>query len=137
MFALVESESITKYLNGNRGITIGDVQYPQNIFTLWSAAEREAIGIYEVEYNNTNKKDEEWYINTNQSFPYYPISLEFQEYGEGRFILDTYYDGGRDLVMIIFNDEPEVNLSCTAWNISSGGTYNGTATLTLLLESNF
>ena len=70
MFALVESESITKYLNGNRGITIGDVQYPQNIFTLWSAAEREAIGSYEVEFDNTNKKDEQWYINTNQSFAF-------------------------------------------------------------------
>ena len=70
MFVLVESESITKTLNGNRGITIGDVQYPQNIFTLWSAAEREAIGIYEVEYDNTNKKDEQWYINTNQSFAF-------------------------------------------------------------------
>ena len=70
MFALVQDGSITKYISGNRGITIGDVQYPQNIFTLWSAAEREAIGIYEVEYNNTNKKDEEWYINTNQSFAF-------------------------------------------------------------------
>ena len=68
MFALVEDGSITKMLSGNRGITLGDVQYPQAIFTLWSAAEREAIGIYEVEYDNTNKKDEQWYINTNQSF---------------------------------------------------------------------
>ena len=70
MFALVQDGSITKYLNGNRGITIGDVQYPQNIFTLWSKAEKEAIGIYEVEYDNTNKKDEAWYINTNQSFAF-------------------------------------------------------------------
>tara|TARA_Y100001963_G_scaffold62532_1_gene87239 strand:+ start:223 stop:843 length:621 start_codon:yes stop_codon:yes gene_type:complete len=70
MFALVEDGSITKMLSGNRGITLGDVQYPQAIFTLWSAAEREAIGIYEVEYDNTNKKDEQWYINTNQSFAF-------------------------------------------------------------------
>ena len=70
MFALVQDGSITKYISGNRGITIGDVQYPQNIFTLWSAAEKEAIGIYEVEYDNTNKKDEQWYINTNQSFAF-------------------------------------------------------------------
>ena len=55
MFALVESGSITKTLSGNRGITIGDVQYPQNIFTLWSAAEKEAIGIYEVVFDNTNQ----------------------------------------------------------------------------------
>ena len=68
MFALVESGSITKYISGNRGITIGDIQYPQNIFTLWSAAEREAIGIYEVVFDNSNKKDEAYYINTNQSF---------------------------------------------------------------------
>ena len=70
MFALVQDGSITKYISGNRGITIGDIQYPQNIFTLWSAAEKEAIGIYEVEYDNTNKKDEQWYINTNQSFAF-------------------------------------------------------------------
>ena len=70
MFALITDGSITKYISGNRGITIGDIQYPQNIFTLWSAAEKEAIGIYEVEYDNTNKKDEAWYINTNQSFAF-------------------------------------------------------------------
>ena len=70
MFALVESGSITKYFSGNRGITLGDVQYPKSIFTLWSNAEREAIGIYEVEHDNTNKKDEQWYINTNQSFAF-------------------------------------------------------------------
>ena len=70
MFALVEDGSITKYFSGNRGITIGDVQYPQNIFTLWSAAEKEAIGIYEVVWDNTNKKDEAYYTNTNQTFAF-------------------------------------------------------------------
>ena len=70
MFALVEDGSITKTLNGNRGITIGDIQYPRSIYTLWSAAEREAIGIYEVVFDNTNKKDEAYYNNTNQSFAF-------------------------------------------------------------------
>ena len=70
MFALVESGSITKFFSGNRGITIGDKQYPKQIFTLWSKAEREAIGIYEVEMNNTNKKDEEWYVNTNITYAF-------------------------------------------------------------------
>jgi len=68
MFALVESGSITKMLSGNRGIIIGDNQYPKAIFNLWSKTEREAIGIYEVVFDNTNKKDEAYYINTNQSF---------------------------------------------------------------------
>ena len=70
MFALVESGSITKYLNGNRGIQIGDLKYPRAIYTLWTEAERNAIGIYTVEYDDSNKKDEKWYINTNQSFAF-------------------------------------------------------------------
>ena len=67
MFALVESGSITQMPKGNKGIQIGDVKYPAAIYTLWSEAERNAIGIYTVEIDNTNKKDEEWYINTNQT----------------------------------------------------------------------
>ena len=68
MFALVESGSITKFFSGNRGITIGDLQYSKQIFTLWTKSEREAIGIYEVEMNNSKKKDEQWYINTNVTY---------------------------------------------------------------------
>ena len=67
MFALVESGSITQMPKGNKGIQIGDVKYPAALYTLWSEAERNAIGIYTVEIDNTNKKDEEWYINTNQT----------------------------------------------------------------------
>jgi hypothetical protein len=70
MFALVEDGSITKYFSGNRGFTLNGNQYSKQVFTLWSKSEREAIGIYEVEFDNTNKKDEQWYINTNQSFAF-------------------------------------------------------------------
>ena len=70
MFVLVENDSITKTLNGSRGITIGENQYPRAIYNLWSTAEREAIGIYEVVFDNTNKKDEKYYTNTNQSFAF-------------------------------------------------------------------
>ncbi len=70
MFALVESGSITKMLSGNRGITIGDLQYPKEIFTLWTKSEREAIGIYEVEMDTSKRKDEEWYINTNVTYTF-------------------------------------------------------------------
>ena len=70
MFALVESGSITKYFSGNKGITIGDNQYPKAIFTLWTKNEREAIGIYQVEIDTTNKKDEKWYLNTNISYSF-------------------------------------------------------------------
>ena len=70
MFALVESGSITKFLNGNTGIRLGDLKYPRAIYTLWTEAERNAIGIYTIEYDNSNKKDEKWYINTNQSYAF-------------------------------------------------------------------
>ena len=68
MFALIDDQQITKFFSGNKGVTIGDVQYPKSIFTLWSEAERNAIGIYEVTVDTTNKKDEQWYINTNISY---------------------------------------------------------------------
>ena len=70
MFALVESGSITKFFSGNQGITIGDLQYSKQIFTLWTKSEREAIGIYEVEMNNSKRKNEEWYINTNVTYAF-------------------------------------------------------------------
>ena len=57
-------------LNGNKGIQIGDLKYPRAIYTLWTEAERNAIGIYTVEYDDSNKKDEKWYINTNQSYAF-------------------------------------------------------------------
>jgi len=70
MFALVESGSITQMPKGNKGITLNGNQYPASIYTLWTEAERNAIGIYTVEIDNTNKKDEEWYINTNQTYTF-------------------------------------------------------------------
>jgi len=70
MWGLVESGSITKLINKPKGLVIGDVRHSRKIFELWSKAELEAIGIYEVEFDNTNKKDEQWYINTNQSFAF-------------------------------------------------------------------
>jgi len=68
MFVLVENDSITKTLSPSKGVTIGENQYPRAIYTSWSPAEREAIGIYEVVFDDSNKKDSEYYNNTNQSF---------------------------------------------------------------------
>ena len=68
MFALIENQQITKFYNSNKGVIIGDNQYPKSIFTLWSEAQRNAIGIFEVTVDTTNKKDEQWYINTNVSY---------------------------------------------------------------------
>ena len=72
MFALVDKSdnSITRMLSGNKGITIGDNQYPKAIFTIWTEAERNAINIYEVTIDNSKKKDEKWYTNTNITYSF-------------------------------------------------------------------
>ena len=71
MWALVEDNAITKIINNPKAMVIGDVRHSRNIFSFrWTNEEREAIGIYEVVFDNSNKKDEEYYINTNQSFDY-------------------------------------------------------------------
>jgi hypothetical protein len=70
MFALVEDGKITQMPRGNKGITLNGNKYPPAIYTLWSEAERNAIGIYTVEIDSTNKKDEEWYNNTNITYTF-------------------------------------------------------------------
>ena len=70
MFAVVESGSITSMPKGNKGIQIGDLKYPASIFTLWTETERNAIGVYTVEIDNTNKKDDEWYVNTEITYSF-------------------------------------------------------------------
>ena len=71
MWALVEDNAITKIINNPKAMVIGDTRHSKNIFSFrWTNEEREAIGIYEVVFDNSNKKDEEYYINTNQSFDY-------------------------------------------------------------------
>jgi hypothetical protein len=68
MFALVQDGNIVQMPKGNKGITIGDNQYPASIYTLWTDAERLAIGIYPVRIDTTNRKDENYYINTNIAY---------------------------------------------------------------------
>ena len=70
MWALVENNEVSKVYNNPKAITIGENQYPQNIFNLWSSEELEAIGIYEVVIDNSNLKNQEYYNNTNQSFDF-------------------------------------------------------------------
>ena len=70
MYALVESGSITKIFTNPKGFVLNNIQYPADIFSKWTKAEKEAIGIYEVITDSTNKKDEEYFINTNEEYNY-------------------------------------------------------------------
>ena len=70
MYAIVEDKKVVKTFNNPKKLIINNVRYSTKIFSLWSVAEKKAIGLYEVEYDNSKKKDEEWYINTNQTIAY-------------------------------------------------------------------
>jgi hypothetical protein len=68
MYAVVENNNITQFINYPKSIVIGEVRYPAKIFQVWSQAEKEAIGIYEVITDSTNYKDTAYYINTNEQY---------------------------------------------------------------------
>ena len=71
MFAIVESGSITSMPRGNKGVEINGVKHPSDIFTTkWTESERNAIGVYTVEIDETNKKNQEWYINTDITYSF-------------------------------------------------------------------
>ena len=70
MYAVVENNNITQFINYPKSIVIGDVRYPAKIFDLWSKAEKEAIGIYEIITDSTNYKDPAYYNNTNEQYTF-------------------------------------------------------------------
>ena len=70
MYAIVEDNNITQYINFPKSVVIGDVRYPAKIFQLWSQSEKESIGIYEIIVDKTNYKDPEYYNNTNSSYSF-------------------------------------------------------------------
>ena len=70
MYAVVEDNNITQFINYPKSIVIGDVRYPAKIFTMWSQSEKEAIGIYEIITDSTNYKDPAYYNNTNEQYTF-------------------------------------------------------------------
>lgn len=70
MYALVENNQIVKVFANPEGFTLNGNQYSSQIFTLWSKEAKEEIGIYEIETNSTNFKDESYYNNTNEIFEF-------------------------------------------------------------------
>lgn len=70
MYALVQNNQIVKLFNNPKSFELNGNKYSAQIFSLWSNEEKNAIGIYEVEYDHVNKKDESYYINTNEQFKF-------------------------------------------------------------------
>jgi len=142
MYAIVESNTVTKVITNPKALTIGDVQYPSKIFGLWSEAELKAIGIYEVEINNTNKKEVEYYINTNETIAYDnsadKVTLSYgsatakaladslwtqQDSDDGllpsnKSVGDVKVDGLKTIKKRIINDEASRILAKTDWYVT-------------------
>jgi hypothetical protein len=70
MYALVINNEIVKVFANPEGFTLNDNQYSSQIFTIWTAEEKQAIGIYEVETDSSKFKDESYYNNTNEIFEF-------------------------------------------------------------------
>ena len=70
MYAIIEDNNITQYINFPKSVVIGDVRYPAKIFQLWSISEKEAVGIYEIIVDKTNYKDPAYYNNTDSSYTF-------------------------------------------------------------------
>ena len=70
MWARLESNTIVEILARPKALQIGGVQYPSNIFSMWSNSELAAIGIVPVTIDDTNFKDKNYYINTDITYAY-------------------------------------------------------------------
>ena len=70
MWALVESNSISKVYVRPTSLLLNGLRHPANIFNLWSDAELKAIGIYEITVDKTNRKDTDYYQNTDVTYTY-------------------------------------------------------------------
>jgi len=70
MYALIENNEIKETFSNIRALKIGDVQYPKNIFTVWSESELNNVGLYTVVFDNSNQKDGSLYTNTDVSYAF-------------------------------------------------------------------
>ena len=70
MYALIEDGAIVSTFNNPRRLVVNNIRHSTKIYSLWSKEEKEAIGLYEVVYDTSNKRDEDWYINTNETLSF-------------------------------------------------------------------
>ena len=70
MWARLESNTIKEILTRPKALTIGGVQYPANIFSMWTDSELAVIGIVPITMDYTNRKDFKYYINTEITYAY-------------------------------------------------------------------
>ena len=70
MYALVVDKKIVKVFTNPEPFELNGNKYSSQIFFLWSNEEKNAIGIYEIETDSSNLKDDSYYNNTNEIFEF-------------------------------------------------------------------
>ncbi len=71
MWFKIEDNAITEQYKNPKALIIGEVQYPQNIFSMWTEAQLNAIGIYTLDsIDNTNAKNSRYYTNTGVTYTF-------------------------------------------------------------------
>ena len=71
MWAIVKDNEITETFSNLKGLVIDNIQYSRNILSFrWSEAERNAIGVYTIVHDNSNRKDDSCYTNTDVSYAF-------------------------------------------------------------------
>ena len=71
MWAIVKDNEVTETFSNLKGLVIDNIQYSRNIFSFrWSEAERNAIGVYTIVHDNSNRKDQTCYTNTDVSYDF-------------------------------------------------------------------
>ena len=66
MWARVADDSIQEIINSPKIITIGGITHPRTMFSLWTDAERKAIGILPI--TRASILDSEYYISQDASY---------------------------------------------------------------------
>ena len=70
MYALVVNGNIVKHFSYPKGFEHDGNLYSADVFTKWSKAEKDTIGLHEVVTDSTNYKDPAYYNNTNEQYSY-------------------------------------------------------------------
>jgi hypothetical protein len=68
MWAIVKDNEITETFSNLKSLVVGNTRHSRKIFSLWTEAERNAIGVYTIVDDNSNRKDDSLYTNTDVSY---------------------------------------------------------------------
>ena len=70
MWALVESNNISKIYTRPISLSLNGIRHSASIFNLWTEAQLKTIGIYKITIDRSNLKDAGYYSNTPITYTY-------------------------------------------------------------------